>query len=115
MKGCKYFFAYHNFMLQLHCYDQGEIEESEEAGSHRQLNPGAWYMEPVLCHWAGQPPSLTVIYCNGFRVREQLRMDSLLIALVDLLKMVQWAHTKWLPGVELMNSSTTSAVHYRKL
>ena len=26
--------AYHNLALQLHCYDQGEIEESEEAGSH---------------------------------------------------------------------------------
>ena len=83
VKGCKYFFAYHNLTLQLHCYDQSEIEESEEAGSHRQLNPGAWYVEPVLCHWAGQPPSLTVIYCNAFR--EQLRIDSILIEIIHWL------------------------------
>ena len=100
VKGCKYFFAYHNLMLQLHCYDQGEIEESEEAGSHRQLNLGAWYVEPVLCHWAGQPPSLTVTYCNAYRVRKQLRMDSLLIALVDLLK---WSNGHILSGCQVWN------------
>ena len=43
-----------------------KIEESEKAGSHRELNPGhLWLEPPVLCHWAttaGQPPALTILY-----------------------------------------------------
>ena len=55
---------------EFRCYE-GKIEESEKAGSHRELNPGyLWLEPPVLCHWtttAGQPPTLTILhmYCTG--------------------------------------------------
>ena len=40
-----------------------KIEKSEKAGSHLESNPGHLWLEPlVLCHWAGQPPTLTILY-----------------------------------------------------
>ena len=55
---------------ELGCYE-AKIEESEKAGSRRELNPGhLWLEAPVFCHLAtiaGQPPTLTILYmyCSG--------------------------------------------------
>ena len=50
---------------ELGCYE-AKIEESEKAGSRRELNPGhLWLEPPVFCHLAtisGQPPTLTILY-----------------------------------------------------
>ena len=84
---------------EFRCYEV-KIEESEKAGSCRELNPGhLWLEPPVLCHWATtarQPQTLTILYMY-FRLSwlNGQMLWALLITAGDLELTWQFCSDKW--------------------